>query len=294
MNGVQHLAAWAVRWQAWAPAGLFLAAAAWEAWRPGRVRALGRGWRWATNLGLWFGDGWLVAALGLANVAAALLAWARVPHLALFAAVHDAAGPWGVLVAGCLALDLAGYLLHRLSHRVFVLWRLHAVHHADADVDASTAVRHHPLEVLVTGLATLVLALALGVPPGVFAVYALLAVAVQLFQHANLRLPAAVEAALGRVVMTPGLHRAHHSVLPQHYNMNFGTVLSVWDRWLGTLAPPLEGAAAAAGYGVAPFLRPWHARPWWALALPFLLAPGRTQAQEEARKKEAGFTPQRQ
>ncbi len=273
MNGVQSLVAWAVRWQAWAPAGVFVAAAVLEAWRPGRRRALARGWRWATNLGLWFADDGLLRALGVYNLAAILLALTHVPHLSLFAAIHDFAGPWGVLLAGCLALDLVGYLLHRLSHRFFVLWRLHAVHHADTDVDASTAVRHHPLEALCTGMATLVLALFLGVPAGVLVIYSLLAVAVQLFQHANLRLPARAEAALGWIIMTPGLHRAHHSVLPEHYNNNFGTVLSVWDRWLGTLRPPLGQAAEALGFGVAPYLAPRYARPHWALALPFVLAP---------------------
>jgi sterol desaturase/sphingolipid hydroxylase (fatty acid hydroxylase superfamily) len=273
MNAVQALVTGAVAWQASLSAGVFVAAAAWEACWPGRPRVLGRGWRWATNLGLWFADSGLLRALGLYNLAAVLLAVTHVPHLSLFAAIHDFAGPWGVLVAGCLALDLVGYLLHRLSHRFFVLWRLHAVHHADTDVDASTAVRHHPLEALLTGLASLVLTLLLGIPLGVFALYSLLALAVQVFQHANLRLPAGAEAVLGWLIMTPGLHRAHHSVLPEHYNTNFGTVLSLWDRSLGTLRPPLGAAAEALGFGVAPFLAPRHARPHWALALPFVLAP---------------------
>jgi sterol desaturase/sphingolipid hydroxylase (fatty acid hydroxylase superfamily) len=273
MNGVQKLVVWAVRWEEWAPAAVFVAAAAWEAWRPGRPRTLARGWRWVTNLGLWFADNALLRALGLVNVAAALLAFLHIPHLSLFDAVHAAAGPWGVLVAGCLALDLVGYLLHRLSHRVFVLWRLHAVHHADTDVDASTAVRHHPFEALVSGMATLLATLFLGIPLAVLLIYALLALAVQLFQHANLRLPVAAEAVLGWIIVTPGLHRAHHSVLPEHYNANFGTVLSLWDRWLGTLTPPLGEAAEARGFGLAPFLAPRYAQPHWALALPFLLRP---------------------
>jgi sterol desaturase/sphingolipid hydroxylase (fatty acid hydroxylase superfamily) len=271
MNSVQRLAAWALRWQAWVPIGVFIVVAAWEAWRPDRRRGLPLGWRWATNLGLYFGDGGLMRAIGPYNLAAGLLLLIHVPHLRLFFTIRDLAGVWSVLIMGCTLLDLMSYLLHRLSHRFFTLWRIHAVHHADTDVDASTAVRHHPLEVLFVGLATLLPALFLGIPAGVLVIYSLLALAVQLFQHANLRLPARVEVVLGWIVMTPGLHRTHHSVAPEHYNANFGTVLSVWDRLLGTLTPPLPEGAEAPGFGVSPFLAPRYAHPHWALLLPFVL-----------------------
>jgi len=271
MNNVQRLAAWAVRWQAWVPIGVFLVVAAWEAWRPDRRGGLPRGWRWATNLGLYFLNSGLVRAIGPYNLAAGMLLFIHVPRLSLFFAIRDWAGVWSVLAVGCLLLDLISYLLHRLSHRFFVLWRLHAVHHADTDVDASTAVRHHPLEMLFIGLATLLLTVFLGIPAGVLVIYSLLALAVQLFQHANVRLPVHVETGLGWIIMTPGLHRAHHSVAPEHYNANFGTVLSVWDRLLGTLTPPLPDGADAPAFGVAPFLAPRYSRPHWALLLPFVL-----------------------
>ena len=156
----------------------------------------------------------------------------------------------------------------RLEHALFPLWRLHAVHHAD--VDASTAVRHHPIEAILNGIVMLAFMLVLGMPLWTLPTYAVIALAVQAAQHANLKLPARLERSLGLALMTPGLHRTHHASTPEYYGTNFGTVLSVWDRCFFTLAPPLPDRDPPS-FGVAPFQAERYARPHWALFLPFVM-----------------------
>jgi sterol desaturase/sphingolipid hydroxylase (fatty acid hydroxylase superfamily) len=274
MGSPEHLAAVAQGKQVWLLAGLFAAAALIEAWRPERARILPRGWRWATNLGLHLFGQWLFIAMVPASVAVWFLLKVGGPHVAAFAPVGAWGGAWAVLVTALVLLDLFSYLQHRLMHAFFPLWRMHSVHHSDIDVDVATAVRHHPLEIIFSGMTALLLMLVIGMPPWALPIYATLGLAVQLAQHANLRLPASLDAALGLVLMTPGLHRTHHAVTPEHYNSNFGTVLSVWDRSFRTLAAPLPEKNPP-GFGVAPFLAERYARPHWALLLPFVLRPER-------------------
>jgi len=274
MGSPEHLAAVAQGKQVWLLAGLFAAAALIEAWRPERARILPRGWRWATNLGLHLFGQWLFIAMVPASVAVWFLLKVGGPHVAAFAPVGAWGGAWAVLVTALVLLDLFSYLQHRLMHAFFPLWRMHSVHHSDIDVDVATAVRHHPFEIIFSGMTALLLMLVIGMPPWALPIYATLGLAVQLAQHANLRLPASLDAALGLVLMTPGLPRTHHAVTPEHYNSNFGTVLSVWDRSFRTLAAPLPEKNPP-GFGVAPFLAERYARPHWALLLPFVLRPER-------------------
>ena len=269
MSGPERLAALARHEQFWL-LGVFVVAALIEAWRPERARILPRGSRWATNLGLHFFGQWLFLAIVPYSIATWLLLKIGDPHVAAFAPVDAWGGAWAVLVAALIVLDLTSYLQHRLLHAFFPLWRMHSVHHSDIDVDAATAVRHHPFEVVFAGMTMLPLILAIGMPPWVLPIYATLALIVQLGQHANLRLSARLDDALGLVLMTPGLHRTHHAVEPEYYNCNFGTVLSVWDRFFRTLGLPLPEENPPA-FGVTPFLAERYSLPHWALLLPFVI-----------------------
>ena len=168
---------------------------------------------------------------------------------------------------------------------MFPLWRLHSVHHADIDVDATTAVRHHPFETIFMGVAMLLLVVILGVPPWAWAAYAALVLVLQLAQHANVRLPARLDAALGLLLMTPGLHRTHHASTPEHYNSNFGAALTVWDRCFQTLAPPLPEQNPPS-FGVAPFQARRFAGPHWALLMPFVI-----RSQPEGPRETQGARP---
>jgi sterol desaturase/sphingolipid hydroxylase (fatty acid hydroxylase superfamily) len=205
-----------------------------------------------TNLGLHFLGEWLFRLVVPGSIALALLSASGGPVFSPVARIGVIGGPWAVFAASCLLLDLAGYLVHRLEHAMFPLWRLHSVHHADIDVDATTAVRHHPFEIILMGIAILVSVVILGVPLWAWAAYSPLVLMSQLAQHANVRLPARLDATLGLLLMTPGLHRTHHASTPEHFNCNFGEVLTVWDRCFQTLAPPLPEQNPPS-FGVAPY-----------------------------------------
>jgi sterol desaturase/sphingolipid hydroxylase (fatty acid hydroxylase superfamily) len=218
---------------------LALMAAA-ETVAPRRARAVPRRMRWPANLGL--------AALGTVLVRA-LPALGAVGVAAL-GEVHG----WGVLRAAApvpaglasaltvLLLDLAIYFQHVLFHAVPALWRLHRVHHADLDFDVTTGLRFHPLEILISAALKAAVVAALGPPVAAVILFEVLLNAGSLFNHANWRLPPAVDAALRWVVVTPDMHRVHHSIRTRETNSNFGFTLPWWDRLLGTYrAQPAAG-----------------------------------------------------
>ncbi|GAA4426359.1 sterol desaturase family protein [Acidovorax lacteus] len=204
---------------------LALAEARWPR-RPGTAQVRTR---WPVNLGLY--------AAGAAVLASGLLQPLEQAALQLGSRLgaHGIAGlPWpdtAKIALGVLAIDAVQYLLHRLSHAVPLLWRLHQVHHADIAMDVSTSVRHHPLEVAVLLLLTLVACAALGVPVVSLLLYLALQVTHTVFCHANLALPPRLDAALRWIFVTPDMHRIHHSRIEAEGQRNFGMVLPWWD-WL--------------------------------------------------------------
>jgi len=137
---------------------------------------------------------------------------------------------WAAVVAGVVLLDLAIYWQHRLIHMIPLLWRLHRVHHADTDFDVTTAVRFHPVEIALSmGIKLGIIAL-LSVPALAVLIFEILLSAGALFTHANLKLPNSFERRLRWLLVTPEMHRIHHSVHPDETNSNFGFHLSLWDR----------------------------------------------------------------
>ncbi len=195
--------------------------------------------RWAGNLGILALDTLLVRILfPAAAVGVALWAEARgigiLPALGIPAVV---AVPLAVVL-----LDMAIYWQHRIFHAVPVLWRLHRMHHADTGFDATTGLRFHPIEILLSMLVKFAVVLALGAPPVAVLVFEVLLNATALFSHGNLRLPPRFEARLRRVLVTPEMHRVHHSAVPAETDSNFGFCLSVWD-WIfrSYIARPAAG-----------------------------------------------------
>ena len=138
------------------------------------------------------------------------------------------------LVVGFLLLDLMGYLLHRCEHAVPLLWRFHALHHSDPDVDVTTAVRHHPFEYLFTSVVYLFALAVLDIPAVVVLSHGLATFAMAAVQHGNIRLPERLERWLQPVLVTVDMHRIHHSIVFEQANSNYGAVLSLWDRLFGT------------------------------------------------------------
>lgn len=157
-------------------------------------------------------------------------------HVGLLPALG--APPAVAVVVALLGLDLAAYLGHRWRHRSPVLWRIHRAHHTDPDVDVTTTLRNHPLDVAFLGVVSTAAAVALGAPAMAVAVSAVLSATWGVLSHARVRLPRRLERALATVVQTPGTHRVHHAPERPLTDTNFGLVLTVWDRLFGTFAPP--------------------------------------------------------
>jgi sterol desaturase/sphingolipid hydroxylase (fatty acid hydroxylase superfamily) len=154
---------------------------------------------------------------------------------------------WPAVVLAFLGLDLAIYWQHRLFHRVPLLWRLHRVHHADTAFDTTLAVRFHPLEIALSMAIKFAVVAALGAPPLAVLLFEVALSAGSLFTHADLRLPAGLERALRWLIVTPHMHRIHHSVHREETDSNFCFHLSLWDRWFGTYVDaPRDGHARMA------------------------------------------------
>jgi sterol desaturase/sphingolipid hydroxylase (fatty acid hydroxylase superfamily) len=157
--------------------------------------------------------------------------------------LHHVAWPgWLELALALLALDLALWAQHVATHRVPLLWRLHKVHHADLDLDATSGVRFHPLEILLSLAWKAALIVALGVSPAAVVLFEVMLNGMAVFNHANIRIPRALDTFLRKLIVTPDMHRVHHSVLREETNSNFGFNLVLWDHIFGTYrAEPRDG-----------------------------------------------------
>jgi sterol desaturase/sphingolipid hydroxylase (fatty acid hydroxylase superfamily) len=210
---------------------LFAAMAVWEWRRPRLTLTQGRGIRWPINLGITVLDVLLVrVTVGAAAVAAAGLAAER--GWGLFHLVEVPG--WVAFAASWALLDFAIYLQHIMVHAVPLLWRLHQVHHADLGFDVTTGLRFHPLEIFLSlGIKVCVVAL-IGPPVAAVVLFEVLLNAGSLFNHGNVAIPPAVDRRLRWLIVTPDMHRVHHSAVPAETNSNFGFSVSIWDRLCGT------------------------------------------------------------
>jgi sterol desaturase/sphingolipid hydroxylase (fatty acid hydroxylase superfamily) len=219
--------------------GVLVAMIVWELLAPRRTLTTSRPLRWLSNLGLVFLNSLmlrLVAPLGLVGVA--LLAESRGWGLFRYLALPG----WLSVVASVVLFDLAIYLQHVMLHAIPLLWRLHLVHHADLDFDVTTGLRFHTLEILLSFGIKAAVILLLGPLAVAVVAFEVLLNATSMFNHGNVRMPAWLDRLLRWFVVTPEMHRVHHSVIVQETNSNFGFNLPWWDFLLGTYrAQPAEG-----------------------------------------------------
>jgi len=219
--------------------GIFIAMAVWELLAPRRPQAVARGWRWPNNLGVVAVDVLLVRVL-LPITAVGLALIAEAHGIGLFNMI--ALPMWASIVISVILLDLAIYLQHVLFHAVPALWRLHRMHHADLEFDVTTGLRFHPIEILLSTGIKLAVVTALGTPAAAVLIFEVLLNATSMFNHSNIRVPAQIDRILRWFVVTPDMHRVHHSILRRETNSNFGFNLPWWDRLLGTYrAQPAAG-----------------------------------------------------
>ena len=219
--------------------GVLAAMALWEIAAPRRRREIPRVIRWTNNMALVVVDT-AILRLTFPILAVGLAAMAEESGWGLF---NNFDAPiWVSIVVSMLLLDLAIYLQHVMFHAVPGLWRLHRMHHADLDFDVTTGLRFHPVEILISMGIKLAAVAALGPPAVAVLLFEVLLNATALFNHANINLPHPIDRVLRLIVVTPDMHRVHHSVDPIETNSNFGFNLPWWDRLLGTYrAQPAKG-----------------------------------------------------
>lgn len=238
-------------------AGILALMAAWEVLSPRRPQAVGRARRWPANLGIVVLNSLVLRLVfPLAAVSVALLGEARGWGL-LQAAQLPA---WLEVAVAVILLDFAIYLQHVLFHAVPLLWRLHRMHHTDLEFDVTTGARFHPIEILLSMIIKLGVVAALGAPAVAVLVFEVLLNASSMFNHANVRLPERLDRVLRRIVVTPDMHRVHHSVVPRETNSNFGFNLPWWDRIFGTYRAQPQAGHDAMIIGIHQFRDPLELR----------------------------------
>jgi sterol desaturase/sphingolipid hydroxylase (fatty acid hydroxylase superfamily) len=251
--------------------GLLAAMGLWETLAPRRPLRASRGFRWLNNLGLVAVD--TLALRVLFPVLA--VAFAEVARVRGWGAFNWLAAPaWVAVPVSFLALDFLIYLQHRLFHAVPALWRLHMVHHADPDIDATTGVRFHPVEIVLSMLIKFAAIAVLGAPALSVLLFEIVLNGTAVFNHANIRIPAGADRWLRRVVVTPDMHRVHHSVIVAETNSNFGFNFPWWDRLLGTYRDQPRDGHAGMTIGLKQFQGRLRQGLWWMLTLPLAGEPG--------------------
>ncbi len=251
-------------------AGVFADMAAWEALAPRRERALGRAARWPGNLGIVAIDAALLrfvapmSAVAFAEIVAAR-GWGLLPALGL--------PGWATTLAAVALLDAAIWAQHVVFHRVPALWRLHRMHHADLDLDVTSGARFHPLEILLSMAIKFAVIAALGAPALAVLLFEVLLNASSLFNHANVALPERLDRALRLALVTPDMHRVHHSIRRDETDSNFGFCMPWWDRLFGTYREAPRAGQLGMTIGLPAFRDPRELRLDRLLTQPFRNAP---------------------
>ncbi len=241
---------------------------AWEVRLPRRAGEGGlRAGRWRANLGLVALDTVILRLLfPLAAVGAALTAHER--GWGLFNTID--APVWLTVLLSLVILDLAIYAQHVAFHRIPLLWRLHRVHHTDVALDATTGLRFHPIEIVASMLLKIALVIALGAPAPAVVIFEVGLNALAMFNHANVYLPPRIDALIRRLIVTPDMHRVHHSIHRDETDSNYGFNLSLWDRLFGTYRPQPRDGHATMTLGLGVFRDPANGALSRLLIQPFL------------------------
>lgn len=230
--------------------GVFGLMAIWEATAPRRGLTTSKNARWLINLSVTFLNSLLVRLIfPLAAVGVALTGSQRQWGILNSVVIPD----WAAGVIAVILLDLTIYLQHRLFHRIGLFWRLHMMHHTDLDIDVTTGARFHPIEILLSMVVKMAVVVLLGAPAWSVVVFEVLLNATSMFNHSNASMPAGIDRILRLFVVTPDMHRVHHSVIGRETNSNFGFNLPWWDRLLGTYRAQPEAGHEGMTIGLPKF-----------------------------------------
>ena len=263
--------------------GVLVIMAALEIISPKRKLNHGKGRRWFTNLSIVGIDGFFVR----------LMSMVAVPITAVAAALYcEAHGiglfnwldlPTGLeILAVVLIFDFAIYLQHWASHKVGILWMVHRMHHADVDIDVTTALRFHPIEIVLSMLYKVVLVFLLGPAAVAVVIFEVILNGSAMFNHANLALPKWLDRALRLVIVTPDMHRVHHSVYQREHDSNYGFALSIWDRIFSTYTDQPRDGHQGMTIGLPHWQNENPTKLGWSLSVPFR---GGSKTNDEESKK---------
>ena len=246
---------------------IFITLTLWEIMKPRREQLVSKKLRWMHNLAIALLDTVIIRLLlQVVPVSLALLAqhrgWGLLNKIDLPSSVE--------VVVAVIALDLTIYLQHVLFHFIPFLWPYHLVHHVDLDLDVTSGVRFHPIEIIISMGIKLTALTLLGAPPLAVLIFEILLNGTSMFNHSNISIPLTFDSIIRLLIVTPDMHRVHHSVMLKETNSNFGFTLSWWDRLFGTYqAQPLKGHQDMI-IGTVRFLDKKEQTLIWLLALPFL------------------------
>ncbi len=251
---------------------IFVLVAFWEVIAPRRKLTTSKRVRWISNL--------TITCLN------PLMLRLLFPVLAMNMAIMAQERGWGLLnnfdlpywldiVVGIVVLDLVVYLQHVMFHAIPIFWRLHMMHHADLDYDVTTALRFYPVEIILSMGIKLSVVAVIGTPAAAVLIFEIILNAAAMFNHGNIYLPKSVDRVLRYFIVTPDMHRVHHSVIIRETNSNYGFNLPWWDRLFGTYCDqPIRGHEGMS-IGLSQFRDPGKLTLPWLLSLPFSGNPGR-------------------
>ncbi|MEP1206498.1 MAG: sterol desaturase family protein [Rhizobiaceae bacterium] len=248
-------------------AGLFVLFAISEILRPRRKLTVSKANRWFTNLAIVVLDSLLVRLLFPA-AAVGLALWAQIQQVGLFNLID--APLWLAILVSFIVLDFAVWLSHVLSHKIPLFWRFHRMHHSDRDFDVTTAIRFHPIEIIVSMGWKVAWVLVLGAPAIAVILFEIVLNGTAMFNHSNTKLPLALDRALRLIVVTPDMHRVHHSVHSNETDSNYGFNLPWWDRLFGTYVDQPAAGHEDMKIGLPQWQDDRPTRLGWSLSVPFL------------------------
>ena len=238
-----------------------------ESVMPKKARTMPRTKRWVTNFSLVAIDALAVRILTPA-AAVGVAVWSANHGVGLLNLV-DLGWLLEAIIA-FLVLDLAIYVQHVVFHKVPMLWALHSVHHVDRDIDATTGIRFHPVEIVMSMLIKMLLVLLLGPAAVVVILFEVVLNAAAIFNHSNLALPKSLDRVLRAIIVTPDFHRVHHSVIQSETDSNYGFFLSLWDKVFGTYVAQPRDEHDGMIIGLAEYQTDQPGQLGWSLLLPWI------------------------
>lgn len=247
--------------------GLFAILAISEYLRPRRKLTAPKGSRWFTNAAIVVIDSVLVRLIFPAAAVGVAL-WAQSNGYGLFNTVQ--APVWVAGLVCIVALDFAVWFSHLLSHKVPMFWRFHRMHHSDTDIDVTTAIRFHPVEIILSMLYKVAWVVALGAPAWSVILFEIILNGVAMFNHSNLKLPLWLDKVLRAIVVTPDMHRVHHSTIPHETDSNYGFNFPFWDKMFGTYIPQPKLGHDEMSIGLSQWQDERPTKLGWALSVPLL------------------------